>query len=557
MVRTIVATRKSSRQPAPPDRRPQRLAAPAASAYAAAADARRREIPMPDPAPDTPPVPRRYYWLKRLLGLGLLAVLLLVGLRLVWGYRANARYAALIAEIEATGDPIHFEDLVIEPVPDQDNKAYHLKQALAAWPTVPGQGVLITDTDWYAKQDEPNPPPDPITDNAAYLQQLQPALAHLRRMDTATGCDWGVRPVSPVIHWSSAHLGQLREQARLIDDAARRAHDAGNAIAMFELIELELGAGETTNTNNISSLIDHLVKISVHALACETIEQVTPTLDVSADRDDPVRQRAEAMIARLRDETGLHESRSRGFVGERWMAHDTGLAVMDGRLGLNQLMPGGGPGFGFYLTMGLFKPVLVNDIALLHRYLTAIVEASREAESLPAFEAAFADRFNEAQLDVIEQRPMLHMFSRIMMSAFDAAIRTHCQVLATQRMAATALAIRLYEADHGQRPETLDQLVPDYLPAVPRDPFTLDEPIKYRPEGAKLIEWRHVRDGKVTGPPLPETGPAILYSVGSNETDHGGLVVLDRQGQLDRRERLREGDQWFLLDPELAPYTLP
>jgi len=505
-------------------------------------------------AADTTPHPPRFRWLKRLTAVGVLIVLLLVGLRLAWGHRVNARFDALITEIEATGDPIHFEDLVIEPAPDANNKAYHLKQAMAAWPTVPGQAVVITETDWYT---DPDQHPDPVTDNAAYLRQLKPVLAHLRRMEAATGCDWGVRPVSPVIsNWTTTYLKQPRAQARLLEDAAKRAHDTGDAERTIALIGLILETGEIANTN-IPSLIDHLVKISVHALACGTIEEVTPTLDVSADRDDPARQRAEAMIARLLDDTGLHASHVRGYVGERWSAHDTALAVLDGRIGLSRLMPGGGPGVGHQVTMVFFKPVLVNDVTFLHRYLTAIVEASREAESLPAYEAAFAKGFDQSQLDVMEQRPMLHMFSRIMLPALDAATRTHFQALATQRMAATALAIRLYEADHGQRPDTLEQLVPDYLPAVPRDPFTLDEPIKYKPEGAKLIAWRHVRDGQVTGPLLPDTGPAILYCVGSNRTDHGGLVVVDRQGELDQHERFREGDQWFLLDPEPEPYTLP
>jgi hypothetical protein len=42
--------------------------------------------------------------------------------------------------------------------------------------------------------------------------------------------------------------------------------------------------------------------------------------------------------------------------------------------------------------------------------------------------------------------------------------------LATRRHAcATLLAIRLFELDHGRVPTTLDELVPTYLPEVPRD----------------------------------------------------------------------------------------
>ena len=86
---------------------------------------------------------------------------------------------------------------------------------------------------------------------------------------------------------------------------------------------------------------------------------------------------------------------------------------------------------------------------------------------------------------------------------------------AARRMAATAVAIRLYEWDHGRRPATLDELVPKYLPAVPADPFTADgSPIRY----------------------LPEAERPLLYSVGRNSVDEEGTVRI----RLDRREGFAE-----------------
>src|SRR5258708_3211423 len=47
------------------------------------------------------------------------------------------------------------------------------------------------------------------------------------------------------------------------------------------------------------------------------------------------------------------------------------------------------------------------------------------------------------------------------------------RAMADRRLAATALAIRLYALDHdGQLPPTLDALAPQYLPAVPIDPMS-------------------------------------------------------------------------------------
>jgi hypothetical protein len=50
-------------------------------------------------------------------------------------------------------------------------------------------------------------------------------------------------------------------------------------------------------------------------------------------------------------------------------------------------------------------------------------------------------------------------------------IDTEWRGVADRRLAAVALAIRLYRADHGDWPRALQQLVPNYLPAVPADPF--------------------------------------------------------------------------------------
>jgi len=79
------------------------------------------------------------------------------------------------------------------------------------------------------------------------------------------------------------------------------------------------------------------------------------------------------------------------------------------------------------------------------------------------------------------------------------AFLTESRGKAERRLAATALAIRLYQHDHaGRLPPTLDALVPAYLPAVPLDPLAAGgQPVKYLPD-AKL---------------------PYVYSVGENGSD--------------------------------------
>jgi len=81
----------------------------------------------------------------------------------------------------------------------------------------------------------------------------------------------------------------------------------------------------------------------------------------------------------------------------------------------------------------------------------------------------------------------------------------------------TDLVIRLFQHDHGQFPETLEDLVPAYLPRVPPDPLVSvpigsvymgrDQPLRYRVENAQFF----------------------LYSVGYYGEDNGGRFGNERQ----------------------------
>ena len=95
---------------------------------------------------------------------------------------------------------------------------------------------------------------------------------------------------------------------------------------------------------------------------------------------------------------------------------------------------------------------------------------------------------------------------------FESSIERHFRQLAKSRMAAVAVAIRLYEVDHGERPTALALLVPDYLDAIPADPFAKDgRPISY----------------------TPDADPPVLYSVGADGVDDGGAFKLRESGGVD------------------------
>jgi hypothetical protein len=64
--------------------------------------------------------------------------------------------------------------------------------------------------------------------------------------------------------------------------------------------------------------------------------------------------------------------------------------------------------------------------------------------------------------------------------SYDQADAARRKADARLRLLRTRLALRMYQLDHGSHPERLSQLVPDYLAAVPLDPFS-GEPLVYGP----------------------------------------------------------------------------
>ena len=83
---------------------------------------------------------------------------------------------------------------------------------------------------------------------------------------------------------------------------------------------------------------------------------------------------------------------------------------------------------------------------------------------------------------------------------WETSLRLFDSGIATRESARLAIALRLYRIKHGEYPEPLGALVPDFLEKLPTDPFSGKDFI-YRREGKGFI----------------------VYSVGFNMTDNGGV----------------------------------
>ena len=74
-------------------------------------------------------------------------------------------------------------------------------------------------------------------------------------------------------------------------------------------------------------------------------------------------------------------------------------------------------------------------------------------------------------------------------------------------LARVAIALERYRLAHGEFPESLDALAPQFMEKIPHDIIN-----------AQPLHYRRTADGQF-----------VLYSVGWNETDDGGIIVFKKQ----------------------------
>lgn len=110
-----------------------------------------------------------------------------------------------------------------------------------------------------------------------------------------------------------------------------------------------------------------------------------------------------------------------------------------------------------------------------------------------------------------------NVYARLMLlPALGDAAKKFAYGQASVDLARTAIALERCRLARGEFPETLDVLAPQFIPKVPHDVI-----------GGQRLKYHREADGLF-----------VLYSIGWNETDDGGVVGLKKDGPVD----LQSGD---------------
>jgi|GEM_PF-660271 len=449
------------------------------------------------PTPDERPLPPRYWWAKR-IGLASVALLLVVAAAWVlWDRTMRLRLERKIAELRALGQPVLFEDFVDPDVKDEDNAALDYERAVAAmvfstgWPDF---GELYQHPELF--RSHPEACERVIAPNAKAIRLAQSA-------QSKTELDWGVRATSPPANATIPLSAAQRQLGRLLCAAVQYQHACKNdeqALAVFlSAQDLAERVGRTQG-----SLIAALVGNAIEQIALNTLEDITPQLQVRGasftvqhDARPARRETVIALIAKLQADDAWVDNWRQAFYAER-----AAFLTTPGQFKSALTLAGGGTGFpraSVSVSEHLLRPALRADAVFAAEYYHEVLVAI----SGRRFPDRRTSRFRYPPFTTAYERTV-HLLSRMGFVAGDKVMELRFRALAKRRMAATALALRLYELDHGRRPDSLDALVPGYLQAVPLDPFA---------EGGRPFAYR------------PNLQPALLYSVWLNGIDNDGRLA--------------------------------
>lgn len=396
-----------------------------------------------------------------------LLLMMLVALRLWWGHEANRRIADLARAAYARGEPFYPEDFRQSPVLDDENAAVPIRaavdQLVKAKIKVPraGEGQPLSANELPAAE--------------KLIAQCQPEL-QLARSARQRG-----KIAFPDLTFGHplAHESYFVQLARVLELAAEAQRAKGNDGQSLEYVRDIFFLADVLD-HAPGPLIVHVGALSIDRAAYNFLFEAAMDLHVSQMTGlEANREQIVILIGILFDDRGMQNGLARGYLGLR--------------AALLREFDNSDPSLGW-----LMGPAYTLDAARLAEQFQSQAIASQQSNWQVAFTKIrkMPSYKYRSPVDILAH-PLWYFYAYPTERLVD-----HFQLLADRHVLATMLALRLYEIDHdGARPNSLSELVPQYLPALPTDPFDAgDRPIRY----------------------LLHHDPPLLYSVGEDGKDDGG-----------------------------------
>lgn len=392
------------------------------------------DIPEPDY-----PYPVRYWWLKWICMLAMSLLLLLTITRLIWGWDAQRRLRKEIRLIQTAGEPVLLDDFK-STNNIGEKQSIILDQALLLSPTFdsqPGDALL-------AAIDSPSRLKNLAPSVEQSLRSHAPTLALLRHARELPPASWNYPPAPDKSAQPNFRLHYLLQASTLLN------HAQANDFETIESARDNLALVEAVATR--PGLIEYLAGVSLRDDLTQTLMMLAPHLQIDGSPRSAQREQIRVLIRELLVpfDAKLAE---RAFLIERaeQIEHAEKISNASTLLGPMYLLD------AVDIVRDMNQGVLAAKTTSWHD-----ARFHLEKIRIPTLDRDknYANRLTGLGVEQWLWRGYVSQFSK--------------------QAAATALAIRLYAHDHnGQFPATLGALVPEYLNAVPIDPFSKEKPIRY------------------------------------------------------------------------------
>jgi hypothetical protein len=273
------------------------------------------------------------------------------------------------------------------------------------------------------------------------------------------------------------HSQKMRQLVRLLSlrlQVSKAHSDKRQAIDALHAI---LAAARSQNQQ--MTIVEQLVALAIGGVALIEAEKLLGEMELN----DEELARLFSEIDRLEIEQGL----TRGLVGERAMGYHSfyHLGQLTGSNESGKPFPGEGQ---------LTLPV---DC----RYFLEVMGESIEASRQPFPEALHRANHIDARFEKVMKDPLSkfsYTVTLLIVPALHTAFEVTAKNIAHRDELLCAIAAERYRLKHGQPPQKLADLVPEFLSAVPTDPFD-GQPLRLKADGDGLAFYSVGKDRKDDG----------------------------------------------------------
>lgn len=305
---------------------------------------------------------------------------------------------------------------------------------------------------------------------ARWLDQNAPALDAVTRgaamPDCRTLC-FG-EPDVPVIGILLPHMSEQRELTRMLAARATLSQARGDTqSALADAYTMQRAASHTAGG---FTLIEHLVGVACADLASQTFENVIAAGDLPPDQIRDTLADWEQMTAAFPTiETALH--------GERAMSRDIMDHLRTDPKALQQYFTPeeAMQATGATVFEGWDKLFMrVQNILIPEQTMTSHLDAfygrALELVNAATQDGRTAMNFDESYLD--EAIPEWNTLGRFFLPSIGRTLRISVSQQSNRQRAVMRAAVAAYTSAHGKPPESIEALVPEFLPEIPMDPAT-------------------------------------------------------------------------------------